>query len=664
MASAVLTNPGLMRTLVAYQDGFTEALRDIFFHAMYSTRVDSYGQYLYPGLPPQAAETLFLSSEAYDLRFPAHVVIVQHDLLRLEQIFRCRPYLFTTDALRCALVAGAIPIVKYLLQFDLPPGNSKERLLDLAIPHGNVLLLQQLAATGCPRGSARGVAAAAAHGNIDVVQHLHAQAHDCSLAMDAAAAHGHIELVHFLYSNDVYGSAALDNAAMHGYADVVRYLLREGYDNTSAAWTVAANDGHLDVLKLLHAHHAPHCSAAALDYAAAEGHEHVVRFLHTERDEGATTDAIDGASGNGHASIVRFLLAHRAEGWTHEALDDAAAGGHVAILRLLLERPTPAPTVRTVEKAAEHGHASALTLLLDAGVAASDRAVRLAATHGHVVCLLELWAHRRRPWSVDVWGAALRHPTALQFLAEHAPECVDLDALAAMAALPLVSARLLRNLVPGAVAVNPRQCDVDVVALFPPHTWSSVTMREAIAAGNLPLVRYLHERCHDWCCPADDSLLVAAACNNSIDVVAFLCTHCPSAQATEAVWLQAARSGSLAVVRWLHEHSCHGATAAVMDVAAEAGALDVVRFLHRHREEGCTERAMRSAIASGEWRVVQFLCHYGELGVPAERRLQGLREAMTTSCEDGNSAGATVKDILPMLPEIAVRLQELELWSQ
>ncbi len=45
----------------------------------------------------------------------------------------------------------------------------------------------------------------------------------------------------------------------------------------------------------------------AMDRAAANGHLEVVRWLHANRTEGCTTSAMDDAAKNGHLEVVQWL---------------------------------------------------------------------------------------------------------------------------------------------------------------------------------------------------------------------------------------------------------------------------------------------------------------------------------------------------------------------
>ncbi|KAL2915103.1 hypothetical protein HK105_205427 [Polyrhizophydium stewartii] len=81
----------------------------------------------------------------------------------------------------------------------------------------------------------------------------------------------------------------------------------------------------------------------------------------------------------------------------------------------------------------------------------------------------------------------------------------------------------------------------------------------------------------------------------------------PSTRWTTSVLDNAAASGHLDVVQWLHLHRSDGCSTDAMDLAAWAGRLDIVRFLHTHRSEGCTTEAMNLSAKQGNLRMVMWL---------------------------------------------------------
>lgn len=93
----------------------------------------------------------------------------------------------------------------------------------------------------------------------------------------------------------------------------------------------AASNGHLDVVKWLHANNYKDCTTEATDKASANGHLDVVKWLHQNRKEGCTTKAMNLAVicelFNGFICPDRF------------AMIDAARQGHAAVTRFMYKRP-------------------------------------------------------------------------------------------------------------------------------------------------------------------------------------------------------------------------------------------------------------------------------------------------------------------------------------
>lgn len=77
----------------------------------------------------------------------------------------------------------------------------------------------------------------------------------------------------------------------------------------------AARDGNINTLKSLHKNNYK-CTKKAMDLAAENGHLSVVKWLNSHRIEGCTTNAIALAARNGHLDIVMWLHENRKEGCT------------------------------------------------------------------------------------------------------------------------------------------------------------------------------------------------------------------------------------------------------------------------------------------------------------------------------------------------------------
>ncbi|OQS07222.1 folylpolyglutamate synthase-like, partial [Thraustotheca clavata] len=676
----VLTMRSLLQKVFTYQNGLYFDLIDLFRFTNDVVKIDKNGDYCWPGTTVSLSSTkkLYLPLLEYDFRFPVHYTIVDGDLIKLQRIAQCHPEYFTKDALYCALANNAIQIANYLLELNLQPGLVTTTLLDLAIPCRDYNLLKRLVKMGYGCGANSTINLAAELGDLYSVQFLFFHGYDASQAIDKAAGSGHLNIIEFLHRMNVrgVGPGAIDCAAMNGHASIVAYLLTYGYTNSTTAWNLAANDGYLEVIKLLHEFDAPHCTSNAMDFAATEGHLNVVQFLHTFRTEGATVDAIDGAAGNGHLEIVNFLIEHRLEGWSHCAMDDAAFNGHAHIIIYFLQHYNACDikvSQRAINSAASNGHNEILQLLLQAQLPEIDSnidAVCGAAQNGHLEVVKILYEFRNSAWNSSVWFAALQYPSIMQFLFENAPECIDWQLEFGGKEIPYASAVVLQNLAnrmestieldeyyPGyeMFTIHTSQaCYLELVQFFPTYPWDSKTMRSAVLQGKLSCVQYLHEHLHDQCCPHDDSLLIAAVgLDDDNKIFSYLFTNCKACEVTSDVWRAAARHKNLPLIQLLHENNCKGASSKTIDQAAIVGALDIIKFLQLNRYEGCTSVAMYDAFYNFQWRVVRHFCIYGQPGVSTKNTISSINSAIQNLFEEGLSINPiTSMTLFPLIKKL------------
>lgn len=160
-------------------------------------------------------------------------------------------------------------------------------------------------------------------------------------AMDLAAEFGHLEVVKWLHEHRSEGCStnAMDLAASNGHLEVVRFLHDHRDEGCSSdAADLAAMGGRLEVVRFLHDHREEGCTTLAMDLAAANGHLEVVRWLHSHREEGCSAHALAAASANGHARVARWLLQFRQEGCVDTAAASARANGHEELAQWLEDR--------------------------------------------------------------------------------------------------------------------------------------------------------------------------------------------------------------------------------------------------------------------------------------------------------------------------------------
>eukprot|EP00842_Homolaphlyctis_polyrhiza_P001647 jgi/Hompol1/2483/HPOL_000772-RA len=141
-------------------------------------------------------------------------------------------------------------------------------------------------------------------------------------------------------------------------------------DDDDINWTysiidIAAANGDLATIQLLHEHGSRGCSTEAMDKAAEHGHYEVVEFLQKHYSTnipgvpsggGCTLWAMTAAAKNGHLKIVRFLHEHRREGCTTRAMDSAAKHGHLDVVEFLHLNRTEGCSTAAMDGAAENGY--------------------------------------------------------------------------------------------------------------------------------------------------------------------------------------------------------------------------------------------------------------------------------------------------------------------
>ncbi|KAF0696986.1 Aste57867_12299 [Aphanomyces stellatus] len=211
---------------------------------------------------------------------------------------------------------------------------------------------------------------AAWHGQVEVVDLLVKRVgiNTCTTdAMDGAARNGHLNVVRFLHAhtNATCTTDAMDTAAMHGHLETVQFLQQEHHGRcTQWALDEAAANGHMEVVRFLHEHRKEGCTTRAMDMAAMNGHLDVVQFLHVNRTEGCTINAMNNAASTGRLEVVRFLHDNRTEGCTTFAMNYAASNGHLEVVRFLHENRTEGCTSVALDDAKRNGHKAVARFLL------------------------------------------------------------------------------------------------------------------------------------------------------------------------------------------------------------------------------------------------------------------------------------------------------------
>ncbi|EQC32443.1 hypothetical protein SDRG_09770 [Saprolegnia diclina VS20] len=302
---------------------------------------------------------------------------------------------------------------------------------------------------------------------------------------------------------------------------------------------LAAFNGDLTSLELLHKSRLRVGSERAIAFAAYRNHLHVLDWLLKNRRDGCGEDAMALAAAAGHFDVVRWL--HEVYGlWrTHAALASAAYIGHMAMATYLLNVPTGGVDNQS-----------------DPADAAS-------------ICQFTFAMHYRCNSSVDYargsamhWAASQGHSAMLELLTARGYE-VPPTALGAAAANG--HAQIVRHLHERHGGI----CDFNSV-------WN------AVRKGQVDTVAYvLSQRCwerqqdfgpHQDIETAMYMLLVATARSGSLDILALVCdsfqlpTGLP-ARISERMMVRAASNGHLDMLQHLHDAYGFGWTPMVQEAA-------------------------------------------------------------------------------------------------
>ncbi|CAK4619305.1 hypothetical protein LEN26_009107 [Aphanomyces euteiches] len=190
--------------------------------------------------------------------------------------------------------------------------------------------------------------------------------------------------------------STVDKAASLGHLHIVQWLLEEkrAPGHTSRAMNEAAGNGHLEVVKYLHARNTNACTPDAMDMAAGNGHLHVVQWLHENRTEGCTVNAFNLAAGNNHLAVVQWLVHHRREGGSAHAMDLAAKNGHLEMVQWLHHNTNYGCTPRAVDRAVQANHVQvAMWLLQNRREGCSKYVVERAVHSGNLEMLQWLYSN-------------------------------------------------------------------------------------------------------------------------------------------------------------------------------------------------------------------------------------------------------------------------------
>lgn len=352
------------------------------------------------------------------------------------------------------------------------------------------------------------------------------------------------------------------------------------------------------------------CSALwSLDSASDAGLVHLLRRLAPLEWPGVGSEfrrlryhsAIRRATEKGHLPTLQWWLESY---WQQPEepngklmVDMAVAYGHLHILQWLETQGRLAPPAST--KPLVCAHPSVIYWFYDRGNT-FPLAVSLgkAAKDGDVAFVQ--WMHKRAHrypevsgWSrIVYWAALYGHLPLLQWMRSNRPEDFTEDALL--------------GAVEGGNLVIAQWLTASGLRLGAKMPWPT-----SLKAVDVSMAKWLIGQARASCSASERSEWIASAMTSAIRVgnlatLQLLSAYQPLDQSLPLPMDEAAQSGQLKVVQWLHELGFPCRSTA-MDAAAAHGHLEVVQWLHHNRTEGCTVIASAMAALNGHMDVIQWL---------------------------------------------------------
>ncbi|OQS02341.1 hypothetical protein THRCLA_05275 [Thraustotheca clavata] len=567
--------------------------------------------------------------------------------------------------------------IRYALEVVLTDNDKPISLLDNdeavdpSIPFDNPDYLSRSSTLGNQWSWCRAMDIAAEVGDFDIVDdivqwlHTHRTEGCTDDAMASAIIGGYLDIVKWLH--EVHGlncnKHGVIAAAKKGDIDMVKYLLSicqpNLLRNNVLAVNQAASNGHISIVKLLHAYPA---STDAMNGAAYNGHLDMIKYLHTNRSEGCTADAYSNAVRANRLDILEYLVTNKCYQGTIDFKNlcvDAAGCNNIEILEYCMNhiQGNLAQTLKQsmMYKAAMTGQLDVVKWLHEVkGFGWTSKVKKIAEKRGRksivrylagigdcednvlgaeTLAILDIF----RCWNdvsstirltffcncefdMDLTAQVLRNSNLIEAICQFQDglpcelmEITDLANSIVIARCPTLHLKnipLRFNDIPHLQRFK-RSKGLPNYALFLNNRYEEPTLplHLSIVENNIKHVNMWIKYKPAWLTPAP--LKLAVICGH-LEIVQVLMNASKNVWCPEAMDL-AAMNGYLDVVKYLHDmENGPGCTTAAMDGAATNGHLEAVKFLNENRNEGCTKKALQGAVRTGYAKVVEYLMRHRE----------------------------------------------------
>ncbi|KAL7749432.1 hypothetical protein RI367_005303, partial [Sorochytrium milnesiophthora] len=415
----------------------------------------------------------------------------------------------------------------------------------------------------------------------------------------------HQELGVYLYERSL-AKTLLPLAAQHGRLELVQTLdliNPEVLQEHSDVITLAAENGHLQIVQYAYSRLLPALPQEVLEIAMEQGHERVARWLYGRCPQAIGWRAFLGMAENGHIELWQQVHGHlqyttpryseRDEWWNRA--DAIVVVSEDAWVRQTVRQIDP--TFSAIDAVARYASRASLPALQhaiqDESSTPNPQVFCAAASAGRTDIVDWMLAECPRwttPEAVQ-YAAGAGHQDLAQRLSDHF-------------GVPLKDCRLephhLQALVDNA--------DLQKLKWIEKHYTLSCDeglLLSRIKSRNLAVAQLLHRHCQDI--QFTSKMLTEACRSGNLRMVQWVYRHLPeSVRPADAIDV-AAECGFELIVEWLHHNTSLPCTTWAMNSAALAGRLDIVCFLQEHRTEGCTGDAAATAVLAGHLDIADYL---------------------------------------------------------
>lgn len=411
---------------------------------------------------------------------------------------------------------------------------------------GHSELLRWAYATGCSRddGLHRAATAAAAAGHRQIVQWIycdtnHMEEWEWREVAQAAAHTGNCEMLQWMKDHTTMPL----NHLLYSNREVAEWVIQNDLDaNNPKVCSFVAGVGDCELLQLALSKGYPWVAYGA-KLAAQNGHMQILKYLKRNKLRLDVQACCASAAFFGHEKIVEFM--HDESSWTDEIMRDvcimAASKGHVGVLQFVLSQGYYIPSKQVSELAAQHGHISILKVLRESRLPMNRDIAIIASVRDHADIVMFGYeaGFRTQCYGVDL--------SLLEWLRER-----DVP-WARCAARRLSEGASLQTLL--WAVQNGCPCDATQVSIG------------AARAGNLPILRWVLDM--PGLCKTEDACTQAAE-EGHLGVLKWLKQH--GWPWDEDVCIAASGRKDLDMLQWAHSQGCPVTKATLC--AAEEGAFD------------------------------------------------------------------------------------------